>query len=206
MITIKVSVVIPTYNDSPIACLRALAAQSVSREMYEVIVVDNASDKRDIKKIVDKFKSAKYIREPRKGVYFARNSGWRAAKGDIIAFTDDDCEVFTEYQNDAIHSLGKQHLPLAKTAHRFYNPLDLYDYNYEIFPRGYPYEERGRKKDYNYSKKVKKADYLSMYDQLTKSLDSLKKEYPYALRAYLIPTVKKMKLWVKALKLKDFKI
>ncbi len=121
MSTIKVSVVIPTYNDSPIACLKALANQSVSREMYEVIVVDNASDKTDIKKIVDKFKLVRYIQEPRKGVYFARNSGWRDAKGDIIAFTDADCipdknwiiQIIDSFNNPKIVALGGS---IVKTA------------------------------------------------------------------------------------------
>ncbi len=114
MNTIKVSVVIPTYNDSPLSCLKALAIQSVIREVYEVIVVDNASDKKDIKKIVDKFKFARYVREPRKGVYFARNSGWRAAKGGIIAFTDADCipdrnwisQIIDSFNNPKIVALG----------------------------------------------------------------------------------------------------
>lgn len=114
MNTIRVSVVIPTYNDSPIACLKALAAQSVSHELYEVLVVDNASDKRDIKKIVDKFKFARYILEPRKGVYFARNSGWKAARGGVIAFTDADCipdknwisQIINSFNNPKIVALG----------------------------------------------------------------------------------------------------
>jgi glycosyltransferase involved in cell wall biosynthesis len=35
----------------------------------------------------------KYAFEPAVGLANARNCGWRMARGDIVAFTDDDCYV-----------------------------------------------------------------------------------------------------------------
>ncbi len=40
-----------------------------------------------------KFPEVKLIFEKRKNSSFARNAGWKNAKGQIIAFTDDDCVV-----------------------------------------------------------------------------------------------------------------
>jgi hypothetical protein len=71
-------------------------------------------------------------------------------ENETVVCLDDDCEVFGNYSVEAEQSLGRRTLPQVKTSHRFYNPLDLYILDEEIFPRGFPYEERGRVKDYNY--------------------------------------------------------
>jgi glycosyltransferase involved in cell wall biosynthesis len=58
----------------------------------EVIVVDNAPGADDCEAVV-LAKGFRYVREDRKGLDNARNAGVRAARGDLIAFTDDDCVV-----------------------------------------------------------------------------------------------------------------
>ena len=70
---------------------------------------------------------------------------------ETIVCLDDDCEVFAGYVSEAENSLGMKDLLSVSTAHRFYNPLDLYDLDIEIFPRGFPYEERARPRDYSYA-------------------------------------------------------
>lgn len=87
-----VSVIIPVYNDSARLklCLQALENQTYSKDLYEVIVVDNASEE-DIKSIVSQFSQAKYTYESQSGSYAARNQGISIAKGEILAFTDSDC-------------------------------------------------------------------------------------------------------------------
>jgi len=87
-----VSVIIPVYNDSERLkqCLNALQEQNYPTNMYEVIVVDNASTE-DIKGIVSEFTQASYTFEDKKGSYAARNKGLTIAKGDLLAFTDSDC-------------------------------------------------------------------------------------------------------------------
>lgn len=79
-----------------------------------------------------------------------------ADEDETIVCLDDDCQVFDDYQSKAENSLGIKKLPLVTTSHRFYNPLDLYKQDIEIFPRGFPYEERGKIKDYSYQNKAKK--------------------------------------------------
>ncbi|WP_414565670.1 MULTISPECIES: glycosyltransferase [unclassified Anabaena] len=87
-----ISVIIPVFNDSRklILCLEALENQIYPKHLYEVIVVDNASEE-DIKSITVKFKQTKFCYESQPGSYAARNQGISTAKGEILAFTDSDC-------------------------------------------------------------------------------------------------------------------
>lgn len=87
-----VSVIIPVYNDSQRLklCLNALAKQTYSKDLYEVVVVDNASEE-DIKSVVGQFSQVRYAYERQSGSYIARNKGILCVKGDVLAFTDSDC-------------------------------------------------------------------------------------------------------------------
>jgi len=88
--TLRVSVVIPAYNEEAVlpATLRAALAQNHAD--FEVIVVDNASSDRT-SEVARQFAGVKLVREERKGILFAREAGRRAATGDIIAHLDADC-------------------------------------------------------------------------------------------------------------------
>ena len=87
-----VSVIVPVFNDSENlkTCLEALESQTYPKNLYEVIVVDNASDE-DIESVVSQFEQALTTHESHPGSYAARNKGISLAKGDVIAFTDADC-------------------------------------------------------------------------------------------------------------------
>jgi len=87
-----VSVIIPVFNDTARLrlCLEALTDQSYPSESYEVIVVDNASTE-DLEPLSTEFPRIKLVREEAPGSYVARNTGIRAARGEVIAFTDSDC-------------------------------------------------------------------------------------------------------------------
>ena len=60
---------------------------------YEVIVVDNAPRTNGTRRVCDKFPQFRYVLEPRKGLDYARNTGWRSAVNEIVAYTDDDACV-----------------------------------------------------------------------------------------------------------------
>lgn len=102
-----VSVIIPVFNDVEHLkiCLQALEKQTYSQSLYEVVVIDNGSDKeQDIKGVVTQFKQAIAIDESLPGSYVARNQGISIAKGDVIAFTDADCIPATNWiQNGVKH-------------------------------------------------------------------------------------------------------
>lgn len=86
----KVSVVVPTRNcrHTVSALLDSLRVLDYSN--YEVIVVDSSDDGTD--RIVSKY-DVKLIRTPINGPNAARNIGIHTSIGDIICFTDGDCEV-----------------------------------------------------------------------------------------------------------------
>ena len=89
---VLVSVVIPTYNRKKLLqkSVRSLLRQSYKN--FEIIIVDDGSSD-GTENVVKKFKAVKYIKQKRRGPATARNTGIKSAKGEIIAFTDDDCEV-----------------------------------------------------------------------------------------------------------------
>ncbi len=101
-----VSVIIPVYNDFRIVkCLKALKNQTYPRERYEIIVVDNNSDKHfltNLRKYKIRLLSAK------EGTYAARNKGIKAAKGDILAFTDADCIPAKEWIEKGVDAIRNQ--------------------------------------------------------------------------------------------------
>jgi glycosyltransferase involved in cell wall biosynthesis len=94
----KISIVIPTYRREALLqrCLEALAAQRLDRDLYEIVVCDDAHSAAT-EHLVRYFAgtsdvSLRYIKvAPNHGPAAARNSGWRSARSPIIAFTDDDC-------------------------------------------------------------------------------------------------------------------
>ena len=87
-----ISVVIPTYNAERTidSCLDALLQQSVERDCYEIIVVDDGSTDAT-PAIVASYPSVRLIRQANAGPAVARNRGAQEARGEILLFTDADC-------------------------------------------------------------------------------------------------------------------
>ncbi len=96
-----VSVVVPTYRRPQLLdrCLDALCTQDLCTSQFEVIVADDAaSDEtrcqvhRRAREVICSGPAIRYVRPcGAHGPAAARNAGWRAARGEIFAFTDDDC-------------------------------------------------------------------------------------------------------------------
>lgn len=92
-----VSIIIPTYNraHSITYTLDSFLRQDYPKEEYEIIVCDNNSTD-NVREVVlgyvEKYGADRimYMFEGRQGVHYARNSAAKAAKGDILYFTDDD--------------------------------------------------------------------------------------------------------------------
>lgn len=93
-----VSIIICTHNR--VEALKKFALKSVLKlnyPNYEVIVVDDASTDKT-QNILEKFKSKtknfKVVKNAKmKGLCYTRNLGVEHSRGEIIAFTDDDCVV-----------------------------------------------------------------------------------------------------------------
>jgi len=89
------SVVVPTFQrpEGLARCLEALATQELPRDRFEVVVVDDGSPNPP-REIVARFASAlnvRLIEQANAGPAAARNAGAAAARGELLAFTDDDC-------------------------------------------------------------------------------------------------------------------
>lgn len=89
------SIVVPTHARPRQlhACLSALAALDYPRRRFEVIVVDDGSEAPP-EEIVERFGDRIDIRlvtQSHAGPAAARNTGARWARGEFLAFTDDDC-------------------------------------------------------------------------------------------------------------------
>ena len=89
------SVIIPTYNrpDRLEECLQSLTVLNYPRDRFEVIVVDDGSDT-SLAPIIALFRADLAIlcvRQPNAGPAAARNTGAANARGEYLAFIDDDC-------------------------------------------------------------------------------------------------------------------
>lgn len=88
----SISVIIPTCDrpDDLRKCLQSLSEAEYERKT--IIVVDNGSASDLTYGVTAEF-GAKYVREKRQGLDFARNAGITASESDIVAFADDDVVV-----------------------------------------------------------------------------------------------------------------
>jgi glycosyltransferase involved in cell wall biosynthesis len=88
----KVSVIICSYNGASTveSCLRSM--QRIRYPDYEVVFVDDGS-KDGTQEILKKFPWVRNIKQKNMGLSYARNVGMNAATGEIIAYTDSDCEA-----------------------------------------------------------------------------------------------------------------
>ena len=90
----KCTVVVCSHNGAQQLprLLASLRRQSVPTESFEVIVVDDGS--RDGTAAVAEDAGARVVRlRPGRGLAGARNAGIDAARAQVVAFTDDDCEA-----------------------------------------------------------------------------------------------------------------
>lgn len=90
-----ISVVICTHNRARYLAgsLGSLARQTLPSAHFEVIFVDNASTDESATcaaRLANDLPQLRILSEPTLGLSHARNAGWRAARGDVVAFLDDD--------------------------------------------------------------------------------------------------------------------
>ncbi|HKW60244.1 MAG TPA: glycosyltransferase [Candidatus Dormibacteraeota bacterium] len=90
--TVTVAVCTRDRPDNLAFCLQSLSA--LDPRPSEVLVIDNAPSSEAAQTLVrTRFPFVRYIREPRPGLDWARNRAVLEARGEILAFTDDDCVV-----------------------------------------------------------------------------------------------------------------
>lgn len=94
----KVSVVIPTWNRADLLAktIDKIEQQTLSRDQYEVIVIDNDSTDHTPTVLAQKKGACAKLKtfcQKKRGAAATRNIGIRAAAGDIILFIDDDIQA-----------------------------------------------------------------------------------------------------------------
>lgn len=125
----EISVAVCTYNRADVLpkCLESLANQTAADEFFEVLIIDNNSTD-DTKRIALDFcgknTNFKYIFEEKQGLSQARNRAIAEAKGEFLAYIDDDAIADKEWvekiisviqNNKDIAALGGKILPWYNT-------------------------------------------------------------------------------------------
>jgi glycosyltransferase involved in cell wall biosynthesis len=110
----EISVVVATRDRRPRLelLLDALAEQTLAPSRFEVIVVDDGSrdgTREELKRRMGGEMRLRAIhRKAASGPAVARNEGWRAAEGQIVAFTDDDCEPSPRWLERLLGAAGER--------------------------------------------------------------------------------------------------
>ncbi|HSY36235.1 MAG TPA: glycosyltransferase family 2 protein [Acidobacteriaceae bacterium] len=96
----RLSFVVPAYNEEAYlpACLESIlnqidpATSHLAADTCEIIVVNNASTDRT-REVALRYPGVTVVDEPRKGLTFARQAGFAASTGDLIANVDSDSRL-----------------------------------------------------------------------------------------------------------------
>lgn len=118
----KISILICTRNraHSLVNCLESakVAIMNIAPTSAEIVVVDNGSTDHTASVVAD-FSAdcsfpVQYVVEPKAGVSRAKNTGVRAAKGDLLVFTDDDCRFDPQHLQDALRHDQQDKSPVLR--------------------------------------------------------------------------------------------
>lgn len=138
----KISIVVVCYNEKYNIgrCIESLLQQTIDKQRYEIILVDNDSNdgtKEIIKEYCNKDKRVRMIINPIRGIACSRNIGLKEAVYDYIAFTDADCVLpknwleilingFKKYYmlDNMVVAVGGANLPPQNTS-KFYDAVSI---------------------------------------------------------------------------------
>jgi glycosyltransferase involved in cell wall biosynthesis len=120
-VELTLSVIVCAHNESGYleTCLHSLLAQS--RCPDEIIVVNNDSSD-GTGNVAARIAGVRVIDEPRRGLVVARETGRRAATGDILVYVDADCRAPFQWLEKIERRFLKRPSLLALSApYRFYD-------------------------------------------------------------------------------------
>jgi GT2 family glycosyltransferase len=131
-------------------CVASLVEQIPAAD---IVVVDNGPLAPDSRVVCERT-GTRYVREPRRGSGPARNAGLRAARGELMAYVDDDClaepgwlqALLDPFAEADVHAVAGQVVPfdLATPAQRLLERYFPYSKgtrrrSFGPGPRGYPF-------------------------------------------------------------------
>ena len=120
----RLSFVIPAYNEEAYvpACLESILAQIKDVPGgAEIIVVNNASTDRT-REVALKYPGVRVVDEPQKGLTFARQAGFKACTGELIANVDSDSRLTPGWVDTVLEAFDTQKNLVAISG-----PLVYYD-------------------------------------------------------------------------------
>lgn len=97
-----ITVIVPTRNRAHLlaAALRSISGQTLSQDLYEILVIDNGSSDDTAAVVRDSTllnSNVKYFYEAQPGLHVGRHRGMLEAAGDVLVFADDDIEALPEW-------------------------------------------------------------------------------------------------------------
>lgn len=116
--TKPLTVMICTHNRAELlrGALESLEDQSLARNRFEVLVVDNASTDGTAAVVADCVARGKidvlYVRETELGLDAARNRGIREAAGEVVAFLDDDARARHDWAAEVLEGFDRHDAPI----------------------------------------------------------------------------------------------
>lgn len=116
----EISVIVPFYNSQEYLkdCIEGLLAQTCQRDRYEIVLVDNNSTDNSAA-IARQYSEIKLLSEAKQSSYAARNSGIRAAQGEILAFIDSDCKPESDWLSSILEAMKNPDVSLALGKRRY---------------------------------------------------------------------------------------
>jgi glycosyltransferase involved in cell wall biosynthesis len=135
----RLSFVVPAYNEEAYlpACLESIlnqidpATSGLASDACEIIVVNNASTDRT-REVALRYPGVTVVDEPRKGLTFARQAGFAASTGDLIANVDSDSRLTPGWVAKVLATFAEAEAnrashPDARPLAAFSGPLVYYD-------------------------------------------------------------------------------
>ncbi len=115
----RLSFVVPAYNEEAYlpACLESIVEQTRSFPVgtTEIIVVNNASTDRT-REVALGYAGVRVVDEPRKGLTFARQAGFAAATGELIANVDSDSRLTPGWVAQVLESFAEAERRVAASS------------------------------------------------------------------------------------------
>ncbi|MGE0758608.1 MAG: glycosyltransferase family 2 protein [Pirellulaceae bacterium] len=121
--TPQISVVVPTFRRDALLrqCLDQLLDQSLAPSQYEIIVCDDGPCE-STRELVEQYQRnggpvIRYVPVAEtQGPAAARNRGWKCARAEIVAFTDDDCQPARDWLAQGFEAIADADAVTGRTV------------------------------------------------------------------------------------------
>ncbi|HUO56054.1 MAG TPA: glycosyltransferase family 2 protein [Candidatus Paceibacterota bacterium] len=125
----KISFIIPAYNEEALIekCLKAVLRETAQAPCdTEIILVNNASTDKT-REVAQTFHGVRVIDERRKGITRARQTGYEASSGDLIANIDADTMLPPGWIATVVHEFTRDPNLVALSGPQIYYDLNEFE-------------------------------------------------------------------------------